>query len=274
MSTLHNLRIEKHPLGVFVLEIHRPAALNALNTETLKELKATLEEWTALATQGVIRVIVLTGGGDKAFIAGADISEMKDKSSMEATLFAQLGHDVTKLLELMPCPTIAAVHGFALGGGTEFAISCDFIIASDKAVFGQPEVGLGIIPGFGATVRLSKFVGMPRAKELIFTGARIKSEEALRIGLVNKVVPSAEFKNSFLALATTIAGNSSSAVNVSKHLMNEFSETVGRDYKLDSEAQEFGSLFGSHDQREGMTAFVEKRKAQFKSAAEPKGEKL
>src|SRR5262249_55335667 len=148
--------------GIRVIKISRPRALNALNTETLHELKQALGE---AADDPSVRVVVLTGDGDKAFIAGADIAEMKDKTVEEGVNFAQLGHEVTKLLELMPKPTLAAVNGFALGGGTEMAIACDFILASDKAVFGQPEVGLGIIPGFGGTIRLSKFVGMPVAKE-------------------------------------------------------------------------------------------------------------
>jgi enoyl-CoA hydratase len=178
-------------------------------------------------------------------------------------LFAQLGHEVTKLLELMDKPTIAAVNGFALGGGTEMAISCDFIIASDNAVFGQPEVCLGIIPGFGGTIRLAKFVGTPRAKELIFSGRRIKADEALRIGLAIEVVPQAKLMEKAVETARAISANSRTAMKKAKKLLNEFSEMSGLSYKLDSEAQEFGGLFGSKDQREGMTAFVEKRKPAF-----------
>jgi enoyl-CoA hydratase len=208
-------------------------------------------------------VVVLTGEGSKSFIAGADIAEMKDKTTSEGIRFSQLGHEVTKLLELMPKPTIAAVNGYALGGGTEMAIACDFIIAADNAQFGQPEVGLGIIPGFGATIRLSKFVGLPMAKELIFSGRRIKAEEAKSLGLANHVYPAQEFMARVIELAKSISAQSHSAVARSKRLMNEFSESVGLNFKLDGEAQNFGQLFGSPDQREGMTAFVEKRKPKF-----------
>ena len=255
-----NLLIESAEPGIVIIKIARPKALNSLNTETLYELKAALSEE---ATRPETRVVILTGDGEKAFIAGADISEMAGKSSAEGVQFAQLGHEITKLLELMPKPTIAAVNGFALGGGTEMAISCDFIVASEKAVFGQPEVGLGIIPGFGATMRLSKFVGLPMAKELIFSGKKIKADEALAIGLVNHVYPADGFMKSVIELARSISTQSLSAVSQVKKLMNEFSETIGLNFKLDAEAQSFGRLFGSNDQREGMTAFLEKRKPQF-----------
>jgi enoyl-CoA hydratase len=188
---------------------------------------------------------------------------MAEKRISDGVRFAQLGHDVTKLLELMPKPTIAAVNGFALGGGTEMAIACDFILASENAVFGQPEVSLGIMPGFGATIRLAKFVGLPMAKELIFTGRRIKAQEALQLGLANHVYPAADFWSETLKLAELISRQSGSAVRQSKLLMNEFGESVGLMYKLDSEAQAFGGLFGSPDQREGMKAFLEKRKPGF-----------
>lgn len=255
-----NLVLERHPQGVVVLKVNRPKALNALNSATLTELREAL---ALLERDAACRVLILTGGGEKAFIAGADISEMAGKARGEAIEFARHGQEVTKLLELMPKPTIAAVNGFALGGGTEMAIACDFILASETAVLGQPEVGLGIPPGFGATVRLAKFVGFPRAKELIFSGRRIKADEALRIGLVNHVYPTSELMPQALELATQISQNSMGAVAASKKLMNEFSESTGLSGKLDAEAQEFGGLFGGHDQREGMGAFLEKRKPKF-----------
>lgn len=258
--TPKNLLIENLNPGIRVVKISRREALNALNTETLDELKSALSD---AANDGTVRVVILTGEGDKSFIAGADIAEMKDKGVGEGIRFSQLGHEVTKLLELMPKPTIAAVNGYALGGGTEMAIACDFIVASEKAIFGQPEVGLGIIPGFGATIRLAKFVGLPRAKELIYSGRRIKADEALRLGLTNHVFAASEFWDKTLELARTIASQSHSAVARSKRIMNEFSESVGLNSKLDGEAQNFGQLFGTHDQREGMTAFVEKRKPKF-----------
>lgn len=256
----NNLLIESAEPGIQIIKISRLKALNALNTETLDELFRAL---TAASRDEKVRVVVFTGDGDKSFIAGADIAEMKDKSIGDGTRFSQLGHEVTKLLELMPKPTIAAVNGFALGGGTEMAIACDFIVASDKALFGQPEVALGIIPGFGATIRLAKFVGLPRAKELIFSGRRIKAEEAKAIGLVNHVYPADQFMASVIELAKSISVHSHSAVAKSKQLMNEFSESTGLSMKLDAEAHAFGRLFGTHDQREGMGAFVEKRKASF-----------
>ncbi|MCM2278002.1 MAG: enoyl-CoA hydratase-related protein [Oligoflexia bacterium] len=259
-----NLLIESADPGIRIVKIARPKALNALNTQTLQELKEVL---SAEAANPETRVLVLTGDGEKAFIAGADIAEMKDMSTSQGVQFAQLGHEVTKLLELMPKPTIAAVNGYALGGGTELAISCDFIVASDKAVFGQPEVALGIIPGFGATLRLSKFVGLPRAKELIFSGRKLKADEAKALGLVNHVYPVAEFHEKALGLAREIALQSHSAVAKAKDLLNEFSESTGLNFKLDAEAQAFGRLFGSPDQREGMSAFVEKRKAAFQGLA-------
>jgi enoyl-CoA hydratase len=255
-----NLLVESAEPGIRIIKISRPKALNALNTETLLQLRNVLH---IEAQNTSARVLILTGDGDKSFIAGADISEMKDKNASEGILFAQLGHEVSKLLELMPKPTIAAVNGFALGGGTEMAIACDFIVASEKAVFGQPEVGLGVIPGFGATIRLAKFVGLPMAKELIFSGRRIKAEEAKLIGLVNHVFPADGFMEKVLEMARAISAQSSSAIARAKQLMNEFSETTGLNFKLDAEAQAFGHLFGHHDQREGMTAFLEKRKPAF-----------
>ncbi len=258
--TPKNLVLECDAPGISIIKISRPKALNALNTETLQELRDVLRRES---NNPEVRVIVLTGDGEKAFIAGADIAEMKDKDPSQGTLFAQLGHEVTKLLELAPKPTIAAVNGFALGGGTEMAIACDFIVASDKAVFGQPEVGLGIIPGFGATLRLSKFVGLPRAKELIFSGRRVKAEEALSIGLVNHVYPADQFMAKVIELARSISQHSLPAVARSKQLMNEFSESTGLNGKLDAEAQAFGRFFGTADQMEGMGAFVDKRSPKF-----------
>ncbi len=246
--------------GILLLKISRPEALNALNSDVLRELKEFLTEE---AQNPKTRVIILTGDGTKAFIAGADISEMKEKNPEEGVFFAQMGHEVAKLLELMPKPTIAAVNGYALGGGAEMAIACDFIVASENAVFGQPEVGLGVIPGFGATLRLAKFVGLPRAKELIFSGRKVKAQEALALGLVNHVYSQDQLIPQAIELARSISHQSAGAVARAKQLLNEFSESSGLNFKLDAEAQAFGRLFGSADQVEGMTAFVEKRKPQF-----------
>ncbi len=246
--------------GICVVKVSRPTALNALNTETLTELRTALK---AASKDPSVRVVVLTGDGDKSFVAGADIREMKDLNTPGGIAFAQLGHSVTKLLELMNKPTIAAVNGFALGGGTELAVSCDFILASEKAVFGQPEVGLGVIPGFGGTIRLAKFVGFPMAKELIFSGRRINAQEALALGLANHVFPAEGFMDKVMELARSISAQSLSAVAKAKQLLNEFSETTGLTFKLDAEAHAFGQLFGTHDQKEGMSAFVDKRKPAF-----------
>jgi enoyl-CoA hydratase len=256
---------------VATVSFNRPKALNALNEATLKELRAALV-WLehhaagregASATGESVDVVILTGTGEKSFVAGADILEMKDKGHEEGERFARLGQGVTRALELLPQPVIAAVNGFALGGGCEFAISCDFILASDNAVFGQPEVALGIIPGFGGSVRLARFVGQPRARELIYSGRKIKAAEALRIGLANEVVPQADLLKRAHEIAQEIRKNSPMAVARSKKLMNQI-YTMPIDNALREEALQFGSIFGSYDQREGMTAFAEKRKAAFK----------
>jgi len=256
-----NLLIDRLEPGIVVLKINRPKALNALNASVLRELRVALR---ALGDDDSVRVLVLTGEGEKAFIAGADIAEMKDLAPAEGVAFSQMGHEVAKLLEMMNKPTIAAVTGFALGGGTEMALACDFIIASERAVFGQPEVGLGIIPGFGGTFRLVRSVGLPKAKELIYSGRRVKADEALAMGLVNHVIPAEGFLNAVIENhAKPIALQSASAVAKAKSLMVEFTEAMGLNTKVDAEAHAFGRLMNSHDQREGMSAFVEKRKPLF-----------
>ena len=261
--TPSSVLVETASSGIKIIKISRLKQLNALNSQTLEDLRSLLQEETRNAKELKTRVLVLTGDGEKAFIAGADIAEMRAKDSAGAVLFSQIGHEVAKLLESMPIPTIAAVNGYALGGGTEMALACDFIVASESAVFGQPEVGLGIIPGFGATFRLAKYVGWPRAKELIFSGRLVKADEAKQLGLVNHVYPSNGFMTHVLELAKTIALQSSPAVSRAKGLLNEFSEAVGLNFKLDAETQAFGSLFGAADQKEGMAAFAEKRKPNF-----------
>ncbi|RYZ95247.1 MAG: hypothetical protein EOP11_25195, partial [Proteobacteria bacterium] len=257
--------------GVATLSFNRPKALNALNEATLNDLRAALV-WIehhgagregASATGEVIDVVILTGTGEKSFVAGADILEMKDKSHEQGEAFARMGQGVTRALELLPQPVIAAVNGFALGGGCEFALACDFILAADNAVFGQPEVALGIIPGFGGSIRLARAVGLPRARELIYTGRKIKAPEALRIGLANEVVPAAELMARARAVADEIRRNSPMAVGKSKRLMNQI-YTLPIDGALREEALLFGGIFGSYDQQEGMNAFAEKRKAAFK----------
>lgn len=255
----NHLIFETWEPGICLIRISRPEARNALNTEVLQQLKAKL---LSVSNDPSTRVLVITGDGP-AFVAGADIHQMKAMTVDAGIQFAKLGHAVTKLLELMPKPTIAAVNGYAFGGGAELAMSCDFILASDQAVFAQPEVGLGVIPGFGGTLRLSKFVGAPMAKDLIFSGRKIKADEALRIGLVNRVIPAENFLTEVAEIAKEISLHSRSAVSKAKHLLNEFSESMGLNFKLDAEAQVFGGLFESADQIEGMSAFVEKRKPRF-----------
>lgn len=258
--TLKNLKLESRPHGIAIVKISRPGVLNALNAETLGELKKALSD---LNGDSKVRAVLLTGDGEKAFIAGADISELKDLDSSGAVAISQLGHEVTKLLELMPKPTVAAVNGFALGGGAEMALACDFILASEKAVFGMPEVGLGIIPGFGGCVRLSRYVGMARAKELIFSGRKVNAAEALQMGICNHVFPAEGFLEKSAEWLGQIVGQSASAVGRAKELLNEYQETIGLTFKLDAEALAFGQLMGTPDQREGMTAFMEKRKPKF-----------
>lgn len=239
-----------------VITISRPQALNALNTQTLKEL----EEAIGMASSDrEVYAVVITGAGEKAFVAGADISEMKDLNVFEAREFSILGNGIFRRLELLEKPVIAAVNGFALGGGCELALSCDIRIASEKAKFGQPEVSLGITPGFGGTQRLARVVGVPKAKELIFTGAMIGAEEALSIGLVNKVVPKESLMDEVMAMANKIASNAPIAVKYSKNAINRGLE-CDMDTALIYEAESFAQCFASEDQTDAMTAFVEKKK--------------
>lgn len=253
--------------AIATVTFNRPKALNALNEATLRELKQATEYIAGCAParggDHEIKVVILTGAGEKAFVAGADIKEMSEKDVTAGVAFAEFGQSVTAALEALPQPTIAAVNGFALGGGCEFAMACDFIVASENAVLGQPEVGLGIIPGFGGCVRLARYVGAQRARELIYTGRKIKADEAKAIGLVTDVVPQAELIGHVRKIAESICKASPLAVAISKKVINNslhLSITDG----LKQEAQEFGKMFSSHDQKEGMGAFVEKRAAVFK----------
>ncbi|MFA7572509.1 MAG: short-chain-enoyl-CoA hydratase [Lutispora sp.] len=245
---------------VAILAINRPNALNALNRSVLMELDAALDD---LEKNQEIYVIVLTGEG-KAFVAGADIEEMKDMTPEEAKKFAELGSRVFKKIETIDKPVIAAVNGYALGGGCELAMACDIIIAGEKAKFGQPEVGLGITPGFGGTQRLPRIVGTKIAKELLFTGEIIGAEEAERIGLVNKVVPQQMSLQTAIEMGKSIASKGQIAVRNCKTAVNRGIET-DVDSGVVIENQLFASCFENSDQKEGMTAFIEKRKANFKN---------
>ena len=238
-----------------IITINRPKALNALNSTVLDELDKTLDA----VDQEAIRCLILTGAGEKSFVAGADIGEMSTLTKAEGEAFGKKGNDVFRKLETFPIPVIAAVNGFALGGGCEISMSCDIRICSENAVFGQPEVGLGITPGFGGTQRLARIVGTGKAKEMIYGARNIKAEEAYRIGLVNNVYPAEELMPAAKKLASTIARNAPIAVRNCKRAINEGIQ-VDMDQAIVIEEKLFGSCFETCDQKEGMNAFLEKRK--------------
>lgn len=252
---MENVLFEKKG-NVGIITISRPKVLNALNMQTLKELDEAVDE---VEKDRDIYCVVITGAGEKAFVAGADIAEMKDMDVFAAREFGAFGNKVFRRLELLNRPVIAAVNGFALGGGCELSLSCDIRIASDNAKFGQPEVGLGITPGFGGTQRLARIVGIAKAKEMIFTGANIDAQEALRIGLANMVVPKESLMEETMKMATRIAGNGPIAVGLSKEAINRGLQS-DMDTAVSFEAAVFGQCFASQDQKDAMTAFVEKRK--------------
>lgn len=241
---------------VAIATVNRPKALNALNSEVLNDLNTLLDE---IAADPEIRVLVLTGSGEKAFVAGADIGEMSTLSKAEGEAFGKKGNDVFRKLEMLPIPAIAAVNGYALGGGCELAMACDIRLCSDTAVFGQPETGLGITPGFGGTQRLARLVGPGMAKQLIYSARNIKADEALRIGLCNAVYPAEELLLAAEKLAETIAKNAPIAVRACKKAINEGLE-MPMDEAVALEEKLFGSCFETADQKEGMQAFLEKRR--------------
>lgn len=254
-----NLLIKKEG-NIAKLIINRPKALNALNSQVLEELNEALSN---IEKDDEVFVLIITGEG-KAFVAGADITEMKDMTPDEARKFARLGLEVFRKIELLEKPVIAAVNGFALGGGCELAMSCDIRIAGDKAKFGQPEVGLGITPGFAGTQRLSRLVGIAKAKELIFTGDMIDAFEAEKVGLVNKVVSQDELMEEVTNLARKIASKGQIAVRYSKTAINRGIES-DIETGMAMERELFSLCFATEDQKEGMTAFVDKRKPNFKN---------
>lgn len=244
---------------IAIVKINRPKALNALNSATLKELSLAFSQ---IAEDENVRVVLLTGGGEKAFVAGADIAEMRDLNPQQARRFSQLGHNVMDQIENVPQPVIAVVNGFALGGGTELAMACDFRIAGEKAKFGQPEVTLGLLAGFGGTQRLTRLVGSGRASEILFTGDILNAQEAYRIGLVNHVYPQEELMTEALALAQKISSRAPLGVQLSKTAIQKGLNTdivTGEAF----EAEVFGELFCTEDQKEGCSAFIEKRQANF-----------
>lgn len=245
------------PVGI--LTVNRPKSLNALNPATVREIGDCVE---AVRQDSSIRCLIITGSGDRAFVAGADISAMVTMGVIEGKAFSAHGLGVMRSLETLPIPVIAAVNGFALGGGTELALACDLIIAADKAKFGQPEINLGIIPGFGGTQRLARRIGLPRARELIYSGDMIDAETAYRCGLANKVVPLADLMTEAKALAQKLATKPPFAIQQAKEAIN-----AGIDMDLENgcrfEADAFALSFATEDKKEGMTAFLEKRQAKF-----------
>jgi len=245
--------------GISLITINRPKYLNALNLETLKEIDQVLEK---VKEEDEVQVVIMTGAGEKAFVAGADISEMKDMDPIKAKEFAELGQKILRKIELMKKVVIAAVNGYALGGGCELAMACDLRIASKNAKFGQPEVGLGIIPGFGGTQRLPRIVGMSKAKELIFTGEIINAEEALRIGLVSKVVEQEKLLEEAQNIAKKIMSKSMIAISLAKEAIN-MGGSMDIEAGMSFEAKAFALCFSTYDQKEGMIAFMEKRAPKF-----------
>ena len=253
-----NINVDKY---IATITINRPEALNAMNKVVVAELKSAMEECVKNDDVGVV---IITGAGEKAFVAGADIKSMQKMSGREALEFSREGQEMTMVIENSPKPVIAAINGFALGGGCEIALACDMRIASENAKFSQPEVALGIIPGWGGTQRLPRLVGKGRAIELITGGEMIDAKEALRIGLVNHIVPQLELMDKVSSLANAILKNGPAAVGAAlKCVHMGFDEQLKNG--LDIELNAFAELFETNEQREGTTAFVEKRKPKFRN---------
>ncbi len=256
-----NILFEFHD-GIGVLTFNRPKVLNALNPSTLDEVADVIGR---AAREDAMRVLILTGAGDKAFVAGADINMFPGFNPLSARFFSEKGHRIFFEIEQLPKPVIACVNGLALGGGLEIAMSCDFIYASDRAKFGQPEVNLGIMPGFGGTQRLSRLVGRAKAKEICMTGEMIDAQQAKDLGLVARVFPADQLFDETMKVARTLSSKSMSVLRTIKKVIDS-----GADVDLRTgcalEAEAFGVCFGSEDMREGVAAFLEKRKPQFKGS--------
>ncbi|MGW8192801.1 MAG: enoyl-CoA hydratase-related protein [Desulforhopalus sp.] len=257
---MNNILVEKDG-AVVTVTINRPKALNALNRETLEEMVSC---FTAIGQDESVQVVIVTGAGEKAFVAGADIAHMQSLDAAEGNAFGELGHKAMAAIENLPQPVIAAVNGFALGGGCELAIACDIRIASSNAKFGQPEVNLGVIPGFGGTQRLPRLIGKGLANEILFGGDMIDAEEAYRIGLVNRVVAQDKLLDECRTLADKISSRGPLAVRLCKEAVNNGMEM---DLKRACvyEKNLFSLCFASSEQKEGMTAFLEKRAPKFKN---------
>ena len=253
--------------SIAILTINRPKALNALNSQVLDELNNSLDN----INLSNIKALIITGAGEKSFVAGADISEMSTLNKKEAEAFGKKGNDIFRKIETFQIPVIAAVNGFALGGGCEISMSCDIRICSDNAIFGQPEVGLGITPGFGGTQRLPRLIGASMAKQIIFTGKNIKAEEALRIGLVNAIYPQNELLNEAKKLAKEISKNSVYAIKNSKKAVNEGLQ-VDIDEGIKIEEKYFGDCFETPDQKTRMENFLNKGKSKKENKKDEKKE--
>lgn len=255
----NHLKIDKNG-AICTMTISAPKSLNALNSTILGEINDFIS--TLESPESDVRTLIITGDGEKSFVAGADISEMANLDAAGGEAFGKFGAQVFRRIETLRIPVIAAVNGFALGGGCELAMACDIRICSNNARFGQPEVGLGIIPGFSGTVRLARLVGMGMAKQLIYTGKNIKADEALRIGLVNAVYEPAELMPAAMQLAEQICANAPIAISYAKQCINE-EYTLPSDLAIIFENGMFGKCFATDDQKNGMKAFLEKGKAEF-----------
>ena len=258
-TPLSNIQLESLEPHIRLLTLNRPSALNALDEATLQELDRALDQ---VASDSQARVLLVTGAGEKAFVAGADIRAMQQLNPAQAASFAALGQQTFRKLEQLAIPVIALVNGFALGGGCELALACDFILASDNARLGQPEVGLGVTAGFGGTQRLPRRVGPAMAMELLVSGRTLRAEEARQIGLINHIYPHAELMAEGVKLAQQISQQSPNAVRLTKQLVHQ-----GQNQDLDTacqlEQQAFGLCFANPQQQQGMTAFIEKRPPAF-----------
>lgn len=257
--SFQNVLLDRPGAGIYLLTINRPQALNALNSATLDDIAQAAEQ---IAADDSARVLLVTGAGEKAFVAGADISEMQNFTPDQGAAFSARGSRTLARLEALPIPVVALVNGYALGGGCELAAACDWIIASERAVFGQPEVNLGVCAGFGGTQRLARKIGTARALELLVTGRQMKADEALATGLASRVVPAGELIRAGLETARLIASKGPIAVRCTKEAVTRGAELdLGAGLELESRL--FGQCCGTQDQKEGMRAFLEKRPAKF-----------
>ena len=245
--------------NVALVQFNRPKALNAMNSETMGEL---IDAVKRCGEDDNVKVVVLTGAGDRAFVAGADIVEMQNLTPAEALKFMERGHETYRAIEILPKPVIAAIKGFALGGGTEIAMSCDMRFAADNARFGQPEILLGLIPGWGGTQRLTRLIGIGRAKEFIMGGEQINAQRAYELGLVNRIYPADQLMEETMKFAKKLAGMPGFAIKMAKHAIN-FGYELPLDPANRLEMECCAQCFSTQDQKEGMKAFVEKRKANF-----------